>query len=88
MNDTEAREKLADAVKYVLNRIAEDPGARWVMGWGTESFRRLCVAWAAHTGRPLHEVEEEARVDRQPPHRRREPEVLELRKRIQSMEGQ
>lgn len=78
-----AEELALDAVVYLLRRIGEDPDLGYYLGFGMESFRRLCLAWAAHTGRPLAEVEEEAWRDRQPPHRKREPEVLELRKRLE-----
>lgn len=75
----EVRDRLYDAVRYVLGRIQQDPDARYVLGWVTEAFRRLCVAEAAHLGRPFDVVERERRVDLQPHYRRREADVVLMR---------
>jgi len=75
---------LCDAVVYVLNRIQQDPDLRWVMGWGTESFHRLCVAEAAVKGEEVNAVEGRRRVDLQPDYRKREPEVVVLREKLRA----
>jgi hypothetical protein len=79
--------RLADAVTYLLDRQQENPDLHWEIGFGTEAFRRLCVAEAAATGRPLEEVEKERQRDLQPAHDRREPEVLRLRKELEELRG-
>lgn len=73
---------LYDAVRYALDRIQVDPDVRYYCGWGTEIFRRLCLAEAEHRGVPLEEVEKERSRDLQPEHRKRDPEVLTLRRAL------
>jgi len=75
------------AVKYALDRSQTDPDFHWVCGWGSEAFHRLCVAEAAYLGKPLEEIERERKRDLQPDYRRREPEVLVLRKRVEELGG-
>jgi hypothetical protein len=82
-----AQETLYRAVKYALDRTQTDPDFRWVCGWGTEAFHRLCVAEAEHLGKPLEEIEKTRTVDLQPDYRKREPEILVLRKRIEELGG-
>ena len=74
-----ARDQLYAAVKYTLDQIQENPDLHYYAGWGTQVFYLLILAEAAHLGRPIAEVEAARRLDRQPSHRRREPEVLRLR---------
>lgn len=72
-------------IKYLLDRLQEDPDVMWYCGPGTETFRRLCMAEAAYLGCPLKEVEKARMVDLQPSYRKREPEVIELRKRLEAL---
>lgn len=78
---------LADAVVYTLRRQCEDPDVRWVIGPGTEAYRRLTLALAHHLGKDPAEVEKQFRVDTQPSYRTREAEVLQLRRRLRELEG-
>src|ERR1700738_1826065 len=43
------------AIQYVLHRVQTDPDLEYAMGWGTESFARLCAAEAELLG-PLPEA--------------------------------
>jgi hypothetical protein len=74
------------AVDYVLRRAQEDPDLGYVLGPMTEAHRLLCLAEAAHTGRPLEEVERERGQDLQPEHSRRRPRVIELEELVQELE--
>lgn len=67
------------AVRYLLDRRQEDPDLGYYIGFGTEAFRRLCVAEAVHLGEDLAAVEQRRLQDRQPPHRRREADVVRWR---------
>jgi hypothetical protein len=80
----DASDPVRDAIAYLMRRLGEDPDVAYYLGYGTESFRQLCLAQAALTGKSFEEVERLARIDRQPSYRRREPEVLMLRKRLNS----
>ncbi len=75
------------AVKYALDRSQTDPDFRWVCGWGTEAFHRLCNAEAAYLDKPLEEIERQRMIDLQPDYRKRDPEILVLRKRIEELEA-
>lgn len=77
---------LYEAVKYVLDRVQTDPDVRYYCGWGTETFAKLCRAEAQHLGKPLAEVEKRRMVDLQPVYRKREPEVVVLRHRLEELE--
>ena len=46
---TESEEIARRAIKYVLQRIATDPDARYLFGAATESLRQLCMGYAALT---------------------------------------
>ena len=71
------------AVRYALNRQQEDPDFRWTCGWGTQTFYLLIQAEAAQLGKPLEEVEKRRMVDMQPPYRKREADVVVLRRRLE-----
>jgi hypothetical protein len=58
----EALAKQHVAVSYTLDRIQADADLHYQAGWGTEVFRRLCVAEAAALGKPLEQVEKARRV--------------------------
>jgi len=48
MTSHEDKIKLADlAITHVLERISHSPQVGYYMGYGTESFERLCAAYAA-----------------------------------------
>ncbi len=82
------REQLYAAVKHILDQIQENPDVRYYCGWGTQIFYLLILAEAAHLGKPLADVEEWRRTDRQPSYRRREPEVLRLREKLDELRNQ
>jgi hypothetical protein len=82
-----ATEGLYEAVKYVLDRSQTDPDLGYYIGPGTQAFYLLCKAEAAHTGKPLEQVERERGRDLQPEHSKRDPEVLTLRERVQELQG-
>lgn len=83
----DAAEAAHAAVKYILDRIQTDPDLYYYCGFGTQSFHLLTVAEAARTGRPLAEVEKERQRDLRPEHRRREPEVETLRRKLEEAMG-
>jgi hypothetical protein len=74
---------LYEAVKYTLDRSQTDPDLGYYLGPGMQAFFLLCKAEAAFSGQPLADVEAGRRRDLQPAHRKREPEVLELRRRLE-----
>lgn len=74
------------AVSYLIHRIQTDPDVGYYLGWGTEAFRRLCLAQAALTGRLLDEVERDARRNLIPAHREQRPQVAILRERLEELE--
>jgi hypothetical protein len=76
------------AVKHVLDQIQENPDVRYYCGWGTQIFYLLIRAEAAHLGKPLEEIENERMNDRQPSYRKREPEVLRLREKLDELRAQ
>lgn len=78
---------LYEAVRYTLDRSQTDPDFGYYLGPGTQAFFLLCKAEAAHLGKPLEEVEALRRRDLQPGHRKREPEVLQLRKELEAARG-
>lgn len=82
------RDQLYAAVKHTLDQIQENPDVHYYCGWGTQIFYLLIRAEAAHLGKPLDEVETERRKDRQPSYRRREPEVLRLRDKLDELRNQ
>lgn len=71
-----------EAVRYALDRSQTDPDFRWVCGWGTEAWHRLVKAEAAYLGQLVEDVVARRHVDLQPDYRSREPEVVELRRRL------
>lgn len=75
------------AVRYILDRIQTDPDFYWVSGPMTQTFHLLCVAESEFTGKRLDQVEAERSRDLQPPHRKRDPEVLTLRKELETLRG-
>lgn len=80
---SDAREALYDAVKYALNRAQTDADFGYQAGWGTEVFRRLCLAEAAHLGRPFEEIERERRRTAW----RYRPRIEELQERVQQLQN-
>jgi hypothetical protein len=82
------REQLYAAVKHTLDQIQVNPDVRYYCGWGTQIFYLLIRAEAAHLGKPLDEIETARRQDRQPSYRRREPEVLRLREKLDELRNQ
>lgn len=75
------------AVRYLLDRVQTDPDLRYLL-LGSEAFARLCQAEAHATGRPLGEVRSARERDAQPAHRRREPDVLALKRRVEQLEDE
>jgi hypothetical protein len=73
------------AITYTLERAQRDPDLGYYIGPGTETFRLLCTAEAALRAKPLADVEKDRGRDLQPPHSKREPEVVELRRRRDEM---
>lgn len=76
------------AVKYMLDRIQDNPDVRYYCGFGTQMFYLLIRAEAAELGKPLAEVEVARRQDTQPSYRRREAEVLRLRDQMDELRHQ
>jgi hypothetical protein len=68
------------AVRFLLDRIQSDADTGYQLGWGCETFRQLCLAEAAHTGKPFEEIEAERRKT----FWRHEPRVLELRRELEA----
>jgi hypothetical protein len=68
------------AVRFLLDRIQSDADTGYQLGWGCETFRQLCLAEAAHTGKPFEEIETERRKT----FWRHEPRVLELRRELEA----
>jgi hypothetical protein len=55
---TEPMEIARNAIRYVLQRIARDPDARYLFGACTETLRQLCMGYAALTpGCTVEEIE-------------------------------
>lgn len=51
-----------NAILYILNRIQDDADLYFLCGFGTETFRLLCLAEAEMTGQPVASVEERRKV--------------------------
>src|SRR5262245_17277402 len=83
--DTRKIEACTSALVYLGRQIQENPDVCYYIGFGTESFHRIAVALATLTDRSVDEVEAALREDRQPSYRRREPEVVILRKRVDEL---
>lgn len=81
----EDREVLYAAVNHVLDQIQVNPDVRYYCGYGTQIFYLLVRAEAAFLGKDLQEVEASRRKDLQPSYRRREPEVINLRDKIDEL---
>lgn len=79
------RSALADAVAYALRRVQEDPEFAYHM-LHTETFRRLCLAYAHHAGKPIEEIEATYSRDMQPEHSKREPRCAQDRDRVHALE--
>lgn len=71
-------------VTYILRRVQGDPNAAWLFGWGTESFRQLCLAYAALTGQPFEEIERLAKEGWM--RCKGDSDVDRLRRRIEDLE--
>ena len=67
------------AIKYILERIQINPDLRYYAGPGSEIFHLLVQAEAEIENKTALEVETKRSEDTQPKHRKRKPEVLELR---------
>lgn len=51
-------EKSLDAISYLLNRSLRDDRLYYQIGYGTEAFRLLTLAYAELTGEPVEDIEE------------------------------
>lgn len=51
-------EKSLDAISYLLNRSLRDDRLYYQIGYGTEAFRLLTLAYAELTGEPVADIEE------------------------------
>lgn len=49
------------AVVHMLRRVMDCPEARWALGWGSEAFRLLCLAYADLVGETFDAVESDMR---------------------------
>lgn len=59
MPTTNEQLQIADeAITHVLRRIHESPEVGYYMGYGTESFERLCAAYAAISDQKPDDVKE------------------------------
>ena len=87
MAETKTPTAADQAVKYILDRIQTDPDLRYYMGSMTESFRLLCLAEAEFTGKRLDQVEAERKRDLQPEYRKRRPEIVELKEKLEALRG-
>lgn len=74
-----------EAVRYLLDRIQRQPDLRWHM-LHTQAMALLCAAEAMETAKPYHQVKEYRERDLQPPHDRRQPEIVIARRRIEQLE--
>jgi hypothetical protein len=74
------------AVRGLLTRSQLDPDVGWLISPGTESFERLCDAEAAFLGCDVAMIRDQRGKDLQPEYRRRQPQVVELRSRIDELE--
>lgn len=79
---TPTTEMLYAAVKHALDRSQVDPDFGYYCGPFTETYELLCAAEAAHLGRPVDEIKRWRGPDLQPLYRKRDPEVLNLRRAI------
>lgn len=76
------------ALFYIGERMQDNPDVGYYLGYGTEIFHRIAVAIATLTDKPLDEVEKALREDRQPHYRRRQPEVIRLREKLDELREQ
>lgn len=81
---TPLEETLYAAVRYALDRAQTDPDFRHYM-LDTEAHHRLVAAEAAYLGRDVAEVMAERRLDKQPPYRTRQPDVVRFRDRLEEL---
>lgn len=78
----------AGAIEHVLNRIHKSPEVGYYMGYGTESFERLCVAYSE-----IHGELSEATKERFHPLQPRDPtkalvkEIEALQERLSGKSG-
>ena len=78
---------LAEAIGDHLTRAQRDDAELgYLVGPGTETFRLLCLAEAAATGRPVAEVEAVRGRDLVPDHHLRPRRLEEAEKRIELLE--
>lgn len=49
--------KSLDAISYLLNRSLRDDKLYYQIGYGTEAFRLLTLAYAELTGEPVEDIE-------------------------------
>ena len=71
-----------ETIAHVVRRIQTDPDVRYLFGSGTESFDMLALCVSSSTGKSLSDARKLVNADCQPEHRRREPEVVELRNKL------
>lgn len=74
------------AVLYVLNRIQVDPDLAHHM-LRTEAMHRLCLAEARRFGQELEEVRARREEDLQPSYRKRRPDLVVAREKLERLEG-
>lgn len=86
MTPAEQLAALYAAVRYVLDRSQTDAELGYRIGPVTEAFRRLCLAEAAMTGKPLEQVEAARRADLTPDHHLRPPRHEADAQRIELLE--
>jgi hypothetical protein len=73
------------ACAHILSLSQTNPDVGYLIGPATESFELLCAAQAEYTGEPLEQVERERGRDLQPEHRKRQPDVVVLKARVQDL---
>ncbi len=70
------------AIAQALARIRHDPDFHYVMN-GSETERRLCIAYAALAGRPAGEIQDAVRT----PCFRDAPRIVHLLKQVSALKG-
>lgn len=76
------------AVFHILDLVQLNPDVRWHLGFGSESFARLCRYQASRRGQDEETVRNERSRDLQADYCRRDPEILVLRSRVEELEAQ
>lgn len=82
---TVLEEKLYAGIRYALTRVQTDPDVGYLV-LGSEMHDRLIVAEAAYFGEREGDVRERRCRDLQPSHRKREPDIVVLRREKEALE--